>query len=74
MADGHGRSRGWTPAVAEFSTTPATPWRETREEFGQRLREIGRRVNEKHNVAGLCSEHPSRLQRVIEKEGDRLSS
>ena len=38
------------------------------------MREVGRRVNEKYDVAGLCSELPSRVQRVIEKEGDRLSS
>ena len=69
----HETAVAWVRGL-ETSTAPAAPWRETREEFGQRLREIGRRVNEKYNVAGLCSELPSRVQRVIEKEGDRLSS
>ena len=30
------------------------------------------RVDEKHNVAGLCSALHSRLQDVVLKEGDRL--
>ena len=56
----------------EAKTTPAAPWRETREAFGERLRQIARRVNEKHKVANLCRKLPARLQGVIEREGDRI--
>lgn len=53
-------------------TTPAAPWQETREAFGERLREVARRVNENHNVDGLCNELPRRLQELVGKQGDRL--
>ena len=52
--------------------TPSSPWRETREAFGERLREVARRVNERRDVAGLCSELPSRLQALVDREGDQL--
>ena len=56
----------------EAKTTPAAPWHETRVAFGERLREIARRVNEKHNVAGHCRKLPGRVQDVIDREDDRL--
>ena len=54
------------------TSTPPAPWLETREAFAGRLREVARRVNEQHNVAGLCHELPTRLSEVVLKEGDRL--
>ncbi len=54
------------------ASTPYPPWQETREAYGERLREVARRVNEQYKVAGLCRELASRLQEVVDKEGDRL--
>lgn len=56
----------------ETKTTPASPWLESRHTFGERMREIARRVNQKHNVDGLCRELPARVQALVDKEGDRL--
>ena len=56
----------------ETKTTPGSPWLETRDAFGERLREVARRVNQKHKVTGLCRQLPARVQAVVDKEGDRL--
>ena len=42
------------------------------EDFGERLREVARQVNEKHRVDLLCNELPSRLEELVTLEGDRL--
>ena len=67
----HETAVAWVRRLLATSTPPA-PWLETREAFGGRLREVARRVNEQHNVAGLCHELPTRLSEVVLKEGDRL--
>ena len=67
----HETAVAWVRRLLATSAPPA-PWRETREAFGERLREVARRVNEQHNVAGLCRELPASLSEVVLKEGDRL--
>ena len=51
---------------------PATPWQESRDAFGERLRAACRNVNAEHNVANLCWEFPMRTQKLIDMTGDHL--
>ena len=51
---------------------PRQPWKETREEHGERLREACRYINAHHDVEGLCRELPERLRELEEAEGDKL--
>ena len=53
-------------------TMPKQPWRETREAFGDRLREACRTINAEHNVENLCREFPGRIQHLIDVAGDNL--
>ena len=51
---------------------PATPWRETREEFTTRLRQAVQRANAEYDVASLCREFPDRLDELDRRQGDKL--
>ena len=53
-------------------TSPRQPWKETREDFATRLREVCRFINAKYQVEGLCREFPMRIQLLIDKKGDSL--
>ena len=53
-------------------STPACPWKETREEHKRRMQEACRQVNAEYDVEGLCREFPARLQKLKELKGDRL--
>ena len=53
-------------------TLPKRPWEETCEQYGVRLHRVCQKVNAKHDVTGLCMELPSRLEKLVEKLGDRL--
>ena len=53
-------------------TLPRRPWDETCEEYGQRLNRVCAKVNAQYDVAGLCREFPSRIAKLVLKEGDRL--
>jgi hypothetical protein len=48
------------------------PWEETQPECARRARTAAAWVNANYDVAGLCREFPSRLQDVIDCEGERL--
>lgn len=54
-------------------TLPRSPWTETMEEYGSRLKLIAQDINEKLNVDGLCREFPSRIMELIDRAGDRLA-
>jgi hypothetical protein len=51
---------------------PPSPWLETREMYGERLKRCTQWVNDNYDVEGLCRGFPSRLDALIEKKGDRL--
>ena len=53
-------------------TTPAKPWDDTVDEFGERLRLAAEYINAHYDVDGLCRELPQRLDDLCAKEGDRL--
>jgi len=54
-------------------STPRMAWKETREEFGHRMRDVVREINARYDVDGLCKGFPARLDAVLERGGDRLS-
>ena len=56
----------------ERRTLPRKPWEETEEQFGARLREIARNINNSCNVEGLCWEFPERINKLVEMEGERI--
>jgi len=57
----------------ETRTRTTTPWTETVEEFGVRLRDICQDINDTLDVEGLCRQLPRRAQELRDREGDRLS-
>ena len=56
----------------EAKARTTTPWTETVEEFGARMRGIVQNINDKCNVEGLCRGLPKRLQKIVDAEGDRV--
>ena len=52
---------------------PRKPWEETVEEYGSRLKEVVRMVNENYDVEDLCRALPSRVQKLVESKGDKLN-
>ena len=56
----------------EAKARSPTPWTETEEEFGTRLRGIVQDINNKCNVDGLCRALPRRVEKIIAAEGDRI--
>ena len=56
----------------EAKARTLTPWTETEEEFGARLRGIVQDINDNCNVDSLCRALPRRLQQIIDAEGDRV--
>ena len=53
-------------------TLPAEPWNETVEQYGTRLRGIVADINDNLDVDGLCRAFPTRIQKVIDREGDNI--
>ena len=51
---------------------PKEPWKETREQFGTRLREAASLANKCYDVDGLCRRFPCRIEDLIDRQGDRL--
>ena len=51
---------------------PKKPWEETIAEWKARMQEACRQINAEYDVEGLCRELPARLEKLKEKEGDRL--
>ena len=49
------------------------PWEETVEEFTTRMKGLVRQMNDSLNVDGLCRSFKQRVQKVVERDGDRIS-
>ena len=54
-------------------TVPAKAWDETREEYSTRLRQCCQAVNNVYNVDGLCRSFLTRIAKLKERKGGRLS-
>ena len=50
------------------------PWEETPEQFATRLKGIVQEINDTLNVDGLCRAFPQRLQKLVDRDGDRISN
>ena len=46
---------------------------ETQEQWAKRARRVVAAINKDYDVAGLCGEFPTRLQDVVDGDGERLS-
>jgi len=57
----------------EGVTKGLAPWKETPEQFGERMRNICSYVNSNFDVDGLCRALPKRVQAVIDAKGDRIN-
>jgi len=55
------------------NTRPLDDWKETRDEYADRLRKAAAHINEHYDVAGLNNELVDRLREVVHRYGDRLS-
>ena len=55
-------------------TVPAQAWKEGRGAYLVRPRALRAKVNEEHDVEGLCREFPQRLEELKPKKGDALKS
>ena len=53
-------------------TDPKEAWLETREQFTTRIKQCAEFINKEYDVAGLCLSFVSRINTLVEKEGDRL--
>ena len=53
-------------------STPKECWKETRPEYGSRLKRCCDEVNRDLDVEGLCKQLPKRLKLLKDTEGDRL--
>ena len=58
----------------EGKTRPKEPWNESVAQFGTRLKAICQDINDNLEVDNLCRGFPKRLQRLKDREGDRLDT
>ena len=49
------------------------PWEETPEEFATRLKGVVQEINDTLNVDGLCRAFKQRVQKLVDRDGDRIS-
>ena len=49
------------------------PWEETPEQFAARLKGIAQEINDTLNVEGLCRAFKQRVQKLVDRDGDRIS-
>ena len=49
------------------------PWEETPEQFATRLKGVVKETNETLNVEGLCRAFKQRVQKLVVRDGDRIS-
>ena len=54
-------------------TVPAKAWEEDRATYTARLKAVCKDINEQLDVDALCRRLPSRIQDVVDAEGDRIS-
>ena len=69
----HETSVSWI-RYQEEQTRPKEPWLETVPRFSKRMRDICLDINKRLNVEGLCRALPKRLKRLVDAEGDRIST
>ena len=69
----HETSVSWI-RFQEEQTRPKEPWLETVPQFSKRMRDISLDINKRLNVEGLCRALPKRLKRLVDAEGDRIST
>ena len=62
----------WTRKRLE-RTMPKKPWEESIADFGERLRKAYVEINRDCDVQSLCEEFPSRVQRILDESGGRIS-
>ena len=68
----HETAVAWFRAKMRVAKPECLPWEETQDQWAARARKVVREINETCDVHGLCLEFPSRLQSLVESEGDRL--
>ena len=51
----------------------AKPWEETPEQFATRLKAVVQEINDTLNVEGLCRAFKQRVQKLLDRDGDRIS-
>ena len=49
------------------------PWEETPEQFATRLKSVVEDINQTLNVEGLCRAFKQRVQKLVDREGDRIT-
>ena len=68
----HETAVSWFRAKMRTVAPDGLPWEETQEMWAARARKVVRDINSSCDVHGLCLEFPSRLQDLVDREGDRL--
>ena len=68
----HETAVSWFRNVLRKLKPETLPWEETQSQWTRRAKMAIAYVNQEYDVAGLSREFPSRLQAVIDGEGERL--
>ena len=68
----HETAVAWFRKRMRAEKPEVVPWQESPEQWARRCRRIVASMNKDYDVAGLCRQFPTRLQEVIESEGERL--
>ena len=57
----------------ERTSVPKEPWKETPDAFVTRLKDIAAKINQTHDVEGLCRGLPARIATLHKKRGRKLN-
>ena len=57
----------------EATSRMSKPWEETPEQFTTRMKGIVQEINDTLNVDGQCRAFKSRVDKLVERDGDRIS-
>ena len=68
----HRSNRRQLQRRAAVGLLPTRPWDETPAQLGARLRRIASEINAEHDVPGLCSELPMRVEKLRLRRGRKL--
>ena len=69
----HETAVSWFRNVMRRTKPEVLPWQETQAQWAQRAKKVIAFVNKEYDVAGLCRQFPSRLQDLVDGEGERLN-
>ena len=69
----HETAVSWFRNVMRRTKPEVLPWQETQAQWAQRAKKLIAFVNKEYDVAGLCRQFPSRLQDLVDGEGERLN-